>query len=533
MGNAGLNEHGGRAPTTGVRVCTVIACASIVGSGMFVALLAAGFTEGVAIVGTVALVLVVALLAHGSLPTGLSGVGNRHRALFALFLLLSGAAAYRLGHMSVYMLDAENKDFALNPAIRELSDEQMNQSFYLRHNCFTGCVVAAHLASEGFENVYSRQRYRDAETPTPIHDTIGDVFTIDQYQYPPPFLVLPKALMAFGHDFFQIRTFWFSINVILFCVTAIAYANWLGGPTFSAYWLSVPLVLLATTTLTAIEIGNVHFLIITTSLLGVLMLERRRYVIGGALLGYCVVGKVFPGVLLAYLVCARRWKAAVATGIAMIVYVMITFVLFGMKPFTAFVEHQMPKLASGEAFSFAFEFIRPLMANLSVMGIPYRLDKLGLLGGLEPEPIAEVVVWVYTLILGAAIAMAGWRTARVSGAGKGVETAGPNRRYLVLVWFALLALGQMRSPFLPWGYGNAINLWLISLLLAMTCGSIVRIVPLLLMWMLCFVVVPLPFGPPTVAFDLTYVLGVVVIIIILCLVLVLRPPPACANPERE
>ena len=526
MGNVGLNEHGDRAATTGIRACTVIACASIVGPGVFVALLAAGVAQGVAIVGTVVLVIAAALLTRGSLPTSLSSVGKGHRALFALFLILCGGAAYRLGHMSVYMLVAENKDFVLNPAARDLPDEEMNEPFFHTHNCFTCYIVAAHLASGGFENIYSRKRYRRVEMPTAIHETIGDVFTIDQYQYPPPFLVLPKMLMAFGHDFFQIRTFWFAINVVMFCVTAIAYANWLGGPAFSAYWLSLPLVLLATTTLTAIQIGNAHFLIITISLLGVLLLERRRFIIGGALLGYCVVAKIFPGVLLAYLVFARRWKAVVATGVAMIAYVLITFALFGTKPFSAFLEHQMPKLASGEAFSFAFEMIRPLTLNLSVMGIPFRLDKLGLLGGLDPATIAKVAVWVYTLILGTAIVVAGLRTARISGAGQGVDTAGPNRRYLVLDSFALLALGQMRSPFLPWGYGNVINLWLISVLLAMTGGSIARVVPLLLMWMLCFFVVPLPFGPATIMFDLAYVLVVVTIIILLCLVLVLRAPPA-------
>ncbi len=531
MGNVGPKKHGGHTPTTGIRVGAVIAGASIVGPGLFVALRAAGLANGVAIVVAVGLVLAVGFLGRGSFPTGLSGTGSGQRALFVLFLVLCGGAAYRLGHMSVYMLDAENKDFALNPMGRKLPDEEMNKPFYLRHNCFTASLIAAHLASEGFENIYSRQSYRDTEVPTPIHETIGDVLTIDQYQYPPPFLVLPKALMALGHDFFQIRTFWFAINVIVFCVTAMAYANWLGGPRFSAYWLSMPLVLLATTTLTAIEIGNAHFLIITMSLLGVLLLERGRYVMGGALLGYCIVGKVFPGVLLAYLLFARRWKAVVATGMAMIAYVMITLALFGMKPFSAFVEHQMPKLASGEAFSFAFESIRALTSNLSVMGVPYRLDKLGLLGGLDPAPIARVLVWVYTLVLGGAIVIAGWRTARISGGGLSVEIPGPNRRHLVLVWFALLALGQMRSPFLPWGYGNAINLWLISLLLAMTGGSIGRIVPLILMWMLCFFILPLPFGPPTVVFDLTYALVVVVIIMVLCLVLALRRPPRGARPE--
>ena len=180
MGNVGLNEHGGRAPTTLIRVCTVIACALIVGPALFVALLAVGLTKSVAVAATAALVLVVAFLSRGWLPSGLSGAGNGHRALFALFLLLSGAAAYRLGHMSVFMLDAENKNFVLSPAGRELPevpDDEMNKPFFLKHNCFTCYVIAAHLASEGCENIYSRKRYRDAETPTPIHETIGDVLT--------------------------------------------------------------------------------------------------------------------------------------------------------------------------------------------------------------------------------------------------------------------------------------------------------------------------------------------------------------------
>lgn len=512
-----------------IRAGTAIACASIVCSGVFGALLAAGLSRGLAVVATVVLLSLAALLGRGSFPTGLSGSGRGQRALLVLFLLLSGGAAYRLGHLSVYMLDAENKNFVLSPTVREMSDEEMTKPFFVKHNCFTCYIIATHLAGEGFENIYSSEHYRDAETPTPIAETIGDVLSIDRYQYPPPFLVLTKTLMAMGHGFFQIRTFWFTINVAMFSIAAIAYANWLGGPKFSAYWLSLPLVMLATTTLTSLEIGNVHFLIITMSLFGLLLLEQRRYAIGGALLGYCIAGKIFPGVLLAYLVFARRWKAAIATGIAMIAYVTITLALFGTKPFAAFIDYQLPRLASGEAFSFAFESIRPLAINLSVMGIPYRLENLGMLGGLEPDAIAKVAIWAYTLILVAVIAIAGLRTARVETDGEDSKSAGPNRRYLALIWFALLALAQMRSPFLPWGYGSAINLWLIALLLAMTGGSIVRIVLLLLLWILCFVAVPLPVGPPTVGFDVAYVLAVMTILIPLCLALALRSPPRLAD----
>ncbi len=77
------------------------------------------------------------------------------------------ALRMRFPRLSVYMLDAENKDFALNPVARELSDMELNKPLFLTHNCFACYVVATHLASERFENIYSRQRYRDAETPTP------------------------------------------------------------------------------------------------------------------------------------------------------------------------------------------------------------------------------------------------------------------------------------------------------------------------------------------------------------------------------
>ena len=85
------------------------------------------------------------------------------------------------------------------------------------------------------------------------------------------------------------------------------------------------------------------------------------------------------------------------------------------------------------------------------------------------------------------------------------------------------------SPFLPSAYCNTISPLLIALLLAMTSGSLLRIVPLLLMWMACFFSVPLPFGPPIVAFDLSYVLVVLMIIIVFCLVLALRTPSARAD----
>ena len=85
--------------------------------------------------------------------------------------------------------------------------------------------------------------------------------------------------------------------------------------------------------------------------------ETRRNALGGALLGFAIVSKIFPGLLLAFLVLQRKWRAASWTVGWTLVYCVIAFAVVGPKPFTAFIEYQMPRLASGEAFWFATEYI--------------------------------------------------------------------------------------------------------------------------------------------------------------------------------
>ena len=119
-----------------------------------------------------------------------------------------------------------------------------------------------------------------------------------------------------------------------------------------------------------LQTGNFHFLVITMSLGAMLALERRRYTLGGALLAFAVVSKLLPGVLLAYLVVRRSWRAVAWTAGWMAVYAGATLALFGTKPYVAFLTYHLPRLASGDAFSFARDNIRPMTLNGSVMGLP-------------------------------------------------------------------------------------------------------------------------------------------------------------------
>ncbi len=454
------------------------------------------------------------------------------RVLLAVWVLLSLAATYRVAHLGVFMLDAEKSSYAISPPVRELTDPDLSKPFFEKHNCFTCYVIAAHLAAEGTENIYLSKHYRNPERETPVHAVIGDTLTIDRYQYPPPFLLLPRLLSAGGHDFFAVRSCWFALSIIAFCVTAVALIVWTFGTRFGAAWWAVPVVLVAPVTLSTLQIGNVHFLIIASAMLGMLALERGHHVLGGALLGYAIVAKLFPGVLLVYLLCRRRWRSVIWTGVAMCAFTLATVVVFGPQPFAAFISYQAPRLASGDAFAFAREAIRPMLVNASIVGATFKIAHVGLLGGLDPLSASRVVTWVYSGLLIVVLAFAALRHRKMLSFAPAEALSPPVRASVVRVWLALLVLAQLRSPFLPWAYGNVAVVWLLAMLLC-TGGSFWRIAAIIVVLALLSVNLPLPLGPATGSFDMVYTLGGLVVTTALCLFVVIRDSDPGNVPLRQ
>ena len=132
---------------------------------------------------------------------------------------------------------------------------------------------------------------------------------VDQDEYPPSFLVLPRLIAAATSDFWAFRRVWFALNLAV----VVAACDPRGGR-FDRAVAITPLLSDALRTPRAAAvitfvIGNVQLAIIAVSMVAMLMFERQRHATGGVLLAYAVVSKLYPGLLVLYLLLRRDWRA--------------------------------------------------------------------------------------------------------------------------------------------------------------------------------------------------------------------------------
>jgi alpha-1,2-mannosyltransferase len=486
------------------RLLALVTGAAIAAPSVAVSLTALGAPAIAAHAMAAILVIAGAALAHVKAPAELAALGKGARVLFALWLLLAAGAVYRVSSLSLFIDDVSRTEHAYQRQIRELDNPELTKPFFLKHNCSTCYLVAAHLAGSGVENLYDKKYYRRVEVRTPVHDEIGDAFNVDQYQYPPPFLLGPYLALLTGLDFFQIRALWFAFSVILFVITSAAITVWICGWKFHALWLIWPAMLVAPTVIATLQIGNAHAFMILIATLAMVFFEKRWNVIGGGLLAYATLSKFFPGILVAYLLFRRKWRALAWTAAWTAVLCIATLLAFGVAPFKAFLGHQLPGLASGDAFSFAFTLPVGILANSSIMGIPFKLEALGVASPWEPKTVARVLTWIYTLVVFAVVVLAARRHEAGGSRGRDSETTEEARLFTARLWVALIVLAQLRSPFLPGVYGNTAILLLLALLLPLNGARPIRLV-LIAVGVLAFAaVVPLPLGPVSSAFDYAF-----------------------------
>jgi hypothetical protein len=218
---------------------------------------------------------------------------------------------------------------------------------------------------------------------------------------------------------------------------------------------------------------------IMLALASMVAFDRRRFAAGGALLSFAILSKIFPGLLLVMLAGQRRWREIGWTLGFGVTFVILALLILETDPFVAFVSYQLPRIVSGEAFSFneradVSAFI--VSRNFSIYGIVAKLRLLGLAG--VGSTTAQVLTWGYTvLLLGLA-----WNTRATS----------TNRRFQVMTWLALLNLAALRSPVAPSAYVTAPLLWLLALLAAEVRGRYWRAIALGAAWALIMGPPPLP-----------------------------------------
>lgn len=203
--------------------------------------------------------------------------------------VLSVLALVMLVRLTVFMVDASRVEYASIPT----------STWEVRHSCLTAYYVAGKAAGEG-RNVFDGSLYTAPDdTGVGVRKPLElGPFGIDVYEYPPPFLPLPRATMLLAPDFMRLRALWFGLNITVLVAATLVVAKLLGPATGARALLLAPLVWAALPTLSFLQKENVQGIIVASSMLAMALFERRRFAAGGALLAYATMSKLFPGLLL-------------------------------------------------------------------------------------------------------------------------------------------------------------------------------------------------------------------------------------------
>jgi hypothetical protein len=353
-------------------------------------------------------------------------------------LFIAGAGAV-LGQLLVLTV------FIIDPNVAVWPDTVW-RPWQSRHSCVSAYWTAA-VRAEEVPDLYLESVYRRPIAPTATRQPNLGPFFVDAYEYPPTFLPPVRLLRALAPDFWGFRRLWFALNLAGVAIGLVLIARRVDTRLGTqAIWL-VPFALAAPAMIGTLQAGNVQLLFLVASCVAMWLFERGRPAAGGLLLGYAIASKLYPGMLLLYLLMRRDWRALGWTTAAVALLTAISLIDVGWTPMAAFLHH-LPKILSGEAFPGLY---RPpaIAINESIPGLVFKLGLFGVPG--MDFGAARVVGWLYTVVvIGATVWLAQRRH---------------DRAYDPLAWIAILIMATLRSPFLP-GYGAFPSLWLATLVVA-------------------------------------------------------------------
>lgn len=435
------------------------------------------------------------------LPSSFDGLIRRHRVLTALYLLLALAAVITTARVSTFMGDPARIDQQAIPG-----DE-----FTGTHSCLTAYVRAATLNREGVDNLYHDHWWHGSLGLPPLPSGVENPyrpFLLDNFNYPPPFLMLMVPLAPFEGDFYAQRALWFGFNGLILALALWIVARWIDGPGAHRTLLLAPLFFGILPIILNLQIGNFHASAVTLSILAMVAFERGRLAAGGGMLALTILSKISPGVLGIVLLVQRRFRAAAITaGFGGLLFVL--FVLWsGLDPIRSFVTYALPRLSSGAAFPF-MNTPDGIATNMSPFGFAFKLHLLGLYAG-DPWSLGPRIAQVYTAFVILMAIAAGRRR------GDRLEQA--------LTWMSLLVLAALQSPFSP-GYASLPLLWGTTLLAARV--GLRGAIGLVLLWLLALVMVP------TWSLELkaAHSMFQTAVLIVVCVWLILRVPRGSGRPD--
>ena len=233
-------------------------------------------------------------------------------------------ALVELVRLAVFMIDPAQVAWSIQPG----------NTWRVRHSCVSAYWVACQEVDD-VDDVYRLQRYE------PPRDAAGrrqrivmEGFVLDAYEYPPPFLVFPRLLATRRRRSLRFRTLWFAVQLIAVAAGLVVVASRIGGVS-GAYVLALSgFVLAPYGIVTTLQIGNAQLAFVTLPMVAMVLFDRRRPVAGGALLAYATVSKLYPALLVLYLLLRRDWRGAAWTVGLGAVIVALSLADIGWTPYS-------------------------------------------------------------------------------------------------------------------------------------------------------------------------------------------------------
>jgi len=360
-----------------------------------------------------------------------------------------------LARLAVFMVDPSQVGYSSIP----------NSTWEAQHSCLSAYYVSA-VAASSTPNIYDDSLFTmpDDDPNQPRKARSLGPFKIDVFEYPPPFLLLPRALRLITPDFTRLRMLWFGLSGAVILLALLVVARFMGPAAGTRALLLSPLVWMSLPMLSVLQKGNVQGMVIAAAMLAMVLFEQRRRATGGAVLAFVTLSKLYPGLLILYLLVRRQWRALAWTASFALAFVALSVLDIGWRPYAAFFD-RLPALLGGEAFP-AFRNPLATAINFSIPGLAFKAKLLGVPG--MGFGAAKILGWVYTLVAVAATIHAGRRAT-----GSDVKP---------LVWLAILILATLRSPFLPQGYAAVPSLWILTLLAATRAPSRATLLTVLCAW---------------------------------------------------
>jgi alpha-1,2-mannosyltransferase len=398
-----------------------------------------GSVRAAAALGVVVFLAAAPVVASRLTP-GIDAAAARRPGIAALWAIAGLLAVAASVSLAVYVHDPSRVSCSVLP----------RNAFFPTHACVSSYTEAARLLGTPGVNIYDPAVYMDRH--------LGPL-EVDIYQYPPVFLLLPRAARVVTEDFFVLRAVWFAVQSALFAAAVLLTAAWIGGRTGLVAGLLAPLLWLAPPVRLVLQLGNFQITAFAIAMLAMLAFERRRLTTGGLLLGFGIASKFFPGAVGLWLAGTRRWREVAAIAAGAIGLSVLALGVLGREPFVQFATYQLPRILDGRAF-FWMDNPAARVVNSSPYGLVSKLRSLGVDAATPGVGRAASSVYAIGVILLGL--WAGHRQVR----GGMREDSEARRAHAAQVWLGLLSLAALRSPFTPDAYATVGTLWLLALIVA-------------------------------------------------------------------